>query len=383
MEAIIYDLKLNCITSKEFYKDLAIFTDWIMSESYPLLQPIFLSFNTYLKSQGYKETEFQEVVLEFITLGTLWRVYSRFASGLHGTKSGIMNILYRYNLNKKIGTKMWKKLKGFLTGALMWQRFDSKPMVAEQTLPNMSKLIGWLKASGEFVQEVRKIDRWYSFLKTIEVKEGEDLLRTAVSLALWFEEQSIYSLGKYTENVQKFLSSLDENEKWREDSVFRMRRRVEYHLNMFGAEVLNRSFREAFLKTKKKILLLPACMAISYTCKKQKNAQGYSCLACNDKCNVNNFNEIGKIHGFDTIIISHESSVATLSKHEELFDKETGVIGVACVLNLLSGGWMLEEQQIPAQCVLLDYCGCKSHWHDEGIPTGINFEQLQIILKDS
>jgi hypothetical protein len=26
--------------------------------------------------------------------------------------------------------------------------------------------------------------------------------------------------------------------------------------------------------------------------------------------------------------------------------------------------------------VLLDYCGCRYHWHKAGIPTDINFDQL-------
>jgi hypothetical protein len=31
--------------------------------------------------------------------------------------------------------------------------------------------------------------------------------------------------------------------------------------------------------------------------------------------------------------------------------------------------------------VLLDYCGCKRHWHNEGIPTDINMDKLKQLLE--
>jgi hypothetical protein len=56
--------------------------------------------------------------------------------------------------------------------------------------------------------------------------------------------------------------------------------------------------------------------------------------------------------------------------------REVGVVGVACVLNLFTGGYEMKDLNIPSQCVLLDYCGCQNHWHHEGIPTDIDQKQL-------
>jgi hypothetical protein len=36
----------------------------------------------------------------------------------------------------------------------------------------------------------------------------------------------------------------------------------------------------------------------------------------------------------------------------------------------------MKRLYVPAQGLLLDYCGCKWHWHKDGIPTDINFNQL-------
>ena len=55
-------------------------------------------------------------------------------------------------------------------------------------------------------------------------------------------------------------------------------------------------------------------------------------------------------------------------------------MGIACVSHLISGGWKAKSLGMPPQCVLLDYCGCRKHWHERGIPTDINFGRLLEIL---
>jgi hypothetical protein len=61
-------------------------------------------------------------------------------------------------------------------------------------------------------------------------------------------------------------------------------------------------------------------------------------------------------------------------------DVDVGVVGVSCVLTNAVGGLEMREMGVPAQGVLLDYCGCSYHWHKEGIPTNINSSHLLQIL---
>lgn len=61
-------------------------------------------------------------------------------------------------------------------------------------------------------------------------------------------------------------------------------------------------------------------------------------------------------------------------------NKGMGIIGVACILNLLSGGWKAKKLGYLPQCVLLYYCGCNGHWDGEGIVTGLNENKLQATL---
>ena len=60
--------------------------------------------------------------------------------------------------------------------------------------------------------------------------------------------------------------------------------------------------------------------------------------------------------------------------------EELSIIGITCVLNLISGGWKSSNLSIPPQCVLLDNVACKNHWLKEDIYAKINNEELKLKL---
>lgn len=80
-------------------------------------------------------------------------------------------------------------------------------------------------------------------------------------------------------------------------------------------------------------------------------------------------------HRFEVRIITHSSAAFAEGELDGL-----SIVGIGCVSTLLSGGWKARSLGLPAQCVLLDYCGCKAHWHPTGIATAINLRQLQRVL---
>lgn len=129
---------------------------------------------------------------------------------------------------------------------------------------------------------------------------------------------------------------------------------------MVGAEILNRAFRKEFLNTHTKLVLLPACMRAQNeeACRMQDSPEGYLCARCTPACNVSELDRLGEEQGYEVRIIPHESSAFT--KHAQ--DRgPIGIVGIACVLTLISGGWKARELGLVPQCVLLDYCGCKNH----------------------
>ena len=60
-----------------------------------------------------------------------------------------------------------------------------------------------------------------------------------------------------------------------------------------------------------------------------------------------------------------------------------GVTAVACLLNILPGGYEMRARGIASQCVPLDFPGCQKHWDREGIATAVNEARLVRILAAS
>ncbi|MGE5403261.1 MAG: DUF116 domain-containing protein [Candidatus Doudnabacteria bacterium] len=58
---------------------------------------------------------------------------------------------------------------------------------------------------------------------------------------------------------------------------------------MVGAGIMNRSFRDAYVATKRKAVILPACMRYhpKPTCKARFNGLSCECTGCTPQCRVN------------------------------------------------------------------------------------------------
>jgi uncharacterized protein len=230
---------------------------------------------------------------------------------------------------------------------------------------------------------LKRLRKWQDYLTGLTSNQSSSIIATAITLALWFEGSSEAALGIYTSNVDRYLNEARPQKYWHEDVIFCGRRRIEYHLNMVGAEIMNRAFRKDFIKTDRKLLLIPTCMRLlgDTKCKSENIDNWLKCVECTKECQVCYLSEMGRKNRFDVFMVAHESSISAGKNKKMQLDSNTGVIGVSCILNLISGGWMLKEMGIPAQCVLLDYCGCKNHWHEQGIPTSINVQKLNQIMK--
>ena len=109
------------------------------------------------------------------------------------------------------------------------------------TYNNLDKLLRYLRATGDFKQEIRKLNTWKEFLMTRTKEEISSYLEIAITFADFFETRSQLVLGKYTINVEKYLNETHHEHRWKEDIIFCGRKEVEYHLNMVGAEIMTHS----------------------------------------------------------------------------------------------------------------------------------------------
>ena len=383
-EIVTYSLRNGRNSSTQFYKDLATFTDTFVAEAKTQLGPIVNAFQTNLKETQHETPRtFPEYAFELLTLGTLWSIYAGEAVGRSQTIENILVKLVKLRKQYRFLKPGIDMIRGALHFLFLRSTKQQSQTTAKPTIENLDRLLRWMAATGDFKEEAKRLQAWRDFLVTQTPQNAKDVLEKALSFAEWFEAQSLAVLGDYTPHVDRFLTETHPDYRLREDSIFCGRQRVEYHMNMVGAEILNRSFREDFLSTQQKVVLLPPCMKARQdsSCEAKMTPMGEVCSACEPGCRVHQITQLGKKQGFNVIMIPHELNVLSNGNSPLKQGDSLGIVGVSCPLTNVTGGWETKRLGIPAQGVMLDYCGCNWHWHlAKGIPTDINFKQLQTVL---
>jgi len=382
-EIITYSLRAGEKFSDQYYRDIANFTDHALTEANQRARSIIKEFQGFIQQTGRESLRSQsEYIFEFLTLGVLWNTYGVNAIDSNGLPQRFLAALAavrKQNESLKPGIDF---IRGILATLFLFRQSSDGDKNPAPTLENMDQLLSWLAATGDFTEEVKRFNAWRDFLSTKRHEEVARGLDAAAALADWFQSHSLETLGRYTPNVEEFLVKTHPTYRWREDVIFCGRRRVEYHLNMVGTEIMNRAFRDQFLKTERKVVFVPPCMRAKPDgeCKAHPTPFGEHCGACTPTCRVHQVTKLGEKHGFDVFIIPDELSVVSDKKMKTPNSNRLGLVGISCPLTNMTGGWETRRLGIPAQGVLLDYCGCPWHWHKQGIPTDININQLLRVL---
>lgn len=395
-EGLVYSLCNGREDSNRYYEHIASYGDRVilqMNKDTPHIVKDFMDFLQVNHIEPLREE--LEYSLEVLILGVLWRCYISRAVALHPWEGVVLTKLSKLR-KRQVLKKPVDSLRGIL-GTLYLSDHSNLRFVEWNLLlgrnmrrgfllskenesdikgnfQNAIKLIDWLEATGEFNYEVKRLKNWLRFLKYKSEDQVISIISKALELAKWFEHSSEAAIDRYTQGVEAFRQKVDKEYKWREDFIFCGRKRLEYHLNMAGAEILNRAYRQEFLKTKKKLVLLPSCMRIHQDkCRAFQGDTGYQCGGCNSQCPINRYTKLGQELGFQVYIIYHQSEAF---KNANIKEGTIGIIGVTCALNLIAGGFNAKDLGFVPQCVLLDYCGCRDHWTRDGIVTCINKEQF-------
>jgi hypothetical protein len=384
MQPITYSLKYQQKGSDQFYLDLSEFTDKVLDKVLERFSSLIdeMQHTPGLEQGGLTRTQ-SEYAFDLLVIGVLWRVYAPQAESLHHGQQQVLNKLVQTRRNSHLLKPVADFLRGMIGGFALFSGRSGR-VAPEPTLQNLSQLIDWLEAVGEFEEEVRRIQLWHTFLASKHEGEQRAVLQTSAELAGWFEEASLETLGKYTLNVEGFLQDRHPHYRWREDYMFTGRQRVEYHLNMVGTEIMNRAFRQDFLEAERKFIFVPPCMSAPKDgkCQAISTPYGERCMACTATCQVHQVTKLGEKHGIQVFMIPDSFSPLASSNGQGLEGAKIGVVGVSCPLTIINGGYEMRRMGIPAQGLLLNYCGCTWHWDPgKGIVTELNFKQLVKILE--
>ncbi len=367
--------------SGSFYIDLAIFTDSVLDDLDPETEGFVKDFCSFLDEEKIEPLRSRnEYVVEFLMIGVYWNTYSGNALKTGNLSKRLLNTLYKQRKRFPEYKTEIDKVRGYLAYIFLEKHRNTRSVTFN--LSGFISLLNWMSATGEFNEEILRLRNWNAFYKSKDESYIAKLMETSVLFAERFSEKGSKILGKYMQNLSDFHHNSLPGYKYREDYFFAGRRENEYYLNMFAADVLNRGLKKGFAVTKKKVLLLPTCMRNEPAtgCKAKSDGKELVCAACSAECNIGKVSSEMKKQGITSYLIPHSSEFSKfLVKWKDCPD--TSLIGVACVLNLITGGYEMKRLNISSQCVFLDYCGCKKHWDKDGISTSLNVSQLKKIVQ--
>lgn len=242
----------------------------------------------------------------------------------------------------------------------------------------LENLVLYLTATREYQEEVLRLSMWLESGKEDDCRIDRQFWEELSRLTAFLDRLGRENLKQFIPNVESYRENILHTHPERKDIALVARKSLEYYLNMLGSQIMNQIFRKGFLASRKKYVFLPGCMTSGGEegCKAVKSGIGYSCTGCTEECRVNKISGLTSEAGIKTLIVYHESQI----ERAEYAEQGTGIVGIACVTGLLSGGWKARRIGFIPQCVLLDYCGCRQHWSHSGIVTSVSIDRLKKIL---
>ncbi len=349
--------------------------DWVLLEGEPL-RPLIESFGTFARLRTHESARsFEEGLVELLALGVLFR--ARGASATLG-KPSHQRLITELVRERRAGHA---KRRDTSLAALVTEIPTTCTPSMEPSLADFRALMDWLLASGEYDDEVIRLSGWLAMFGTAPVTTAQRLLARVVGFALLFEVEAERRLGVFTANCESFLS-----EDWaarppREDTVQCSRAPLEYHLNMVGAELLNRAWRADFEARGRRFVVMPGCARARTdgTCRGKPGFSEISCTHCRVGCSISLGTKRAEAHGARAFAVTHGSSFSRFLESPLLSGKDTAIIGIACAPGLLGAGWRARARGLGAQCILLDASGCL-HWLERHKATTFSLDELGRLL---
>jgi uncharacterized protein len=382
MEKQIYSLKMLEHSSDSYYKEIREFTNEVVDRSMGSISSLINAYKTYLiEEQNEQELEYEEYLLDFLSMGVFWKSYSKTALSVIYAPYDTLALMSHWRKRSQLLKPAIDFTRGVCFTLLMLPKISVNGEYQYPKKHTFNQFLKWLAATGEYNEQILRLRKFEIFITSLTSGEAGYIFKEIIDFADWFEQVSLDNLGKFTQNVDEFLGTCHEKFRWREDRIQCSAPRLEYHYNMLGAELMNRAFRREFNQTQETVILLPGCMRRHHNerCKASPKAKGHICRGCEKNCEVNQLRKLGLEQNFKCYIIPHSSDLSQWATSDN--DQKLGVIASACVTSLVEGGLELRRYGVPAQCVLLDYSGCQKHWHPEGVTTELNLNEMTRILE--
>ncbi|MCP4231456.1 MAG: DUF116 domain-containing protein [bacterium] len=212
-----------------------------------------------------------------------------------------------------------------------------------------------------------------------ELGEGMDIYDRLDAFADLFLRTADKDIGAAFDKIPDYCRRASE-QKDHEEYELRRTPLERYYLELLSYTILSRQFRDDFIEKRYTVLILPDCLAIRLDkCEKKRTRYGNRCTACDPGCTVNEITQLAMKYNAGAFFadMGYEKQFKAMTRGKF---KDLSVVGVACIMMLAGGMRAAEEAGVPAQGVLLNYCGCE-HWTDDQFVTDAVVAKVEEILR--
>jgi hypothetical protein len=185
-------------------------------------------------------------------------------------------------------------------------------------------------------------------------------------------------LSPYTTGVERHLKGLSTFERWDRSLAAS---EEQYHLFMIEIELTNRLNARLFRSATKTMAFLPHCLRdIDADCRAAERDIDYVCKGCTDGCRVNIVSKMLRLHGVKPFIWM-TADLRSVFRKGRTSGESLGVLGIACIPELVHGMRLCQRHDIPVVGIPLDANRC-ARWWGELYPNTVNLEKLESLLPE-
>ncbi len=183
---------------------------------------------------------------------------------------------------------------------------------------------------------------------------------------------------EYTEGIEEHLKSTPLYKMCTDREL--LTSREQYYIYLIEFELINRIHIQRFLNADYKIALLPYCLRTTQTeCKAAIEQVDYQCTGCHNNCYVNHISTLLKQHEVEPYIWRN-AKLKPLFKNLSSQYGRLGVLGIACVVELISGMRRCMKARIPVVGIPLNANRC-IRWTNRMNQTSLDLNALERLLK--
>ena len=197
---LVYDLRLEDGHSDSFHAQASRFSDKVLLEILERENGMLIEYGEFVHRELREPVRSRgEYAIELLTLGLALQRYAGAAENTPRWAVQLARGLFRLRCDFLAMKSLTDHVRASFIRTFLVSKIGCETTPGWRRLKGLRPLIEWLRATGEFEQEARRLENWNRFLGVLPHAEAERIL-----ISLWKSSTgSSADRSKYWESIRK------------------------------------------------------------------------------------------------------------------------------------------------------------------------------------